>query len=89
MLSSGCECAPRYVAFLCARLMEVSVEQRAAHIIQKRWRLSRLRSAGAPRDHLNREEPPLLAGLSHLMPFTLTLSSDIAVCCRALSLCRM
>ena len=50
LLSSGCACAPRYVTFLCARLMEVSVEQRAAHIIQKHWCLSRLRSAGALRD---------------------------------------
>ena len=36
----------RYVAFLCARLLEVSVEERALHIIQKHWRLSRLRRAG-------------------------------------------
>ncbi len=57
VLLSGCECAFRYVAFLCARLMEVSVEQRAAHIIQKHWRLSRLRSAGAPRDCHNWRRP--------------------------------
>ena len=69
VLLPGCGCCSRYVTFLCARLMEVSVEQRVAHIIQKHWRLSRLRSAGAPRDHLNREEPPPLAGPSHLMLF--------------------
>ena len=50
VLLSRSECALRYVAFLCARLMEVSLEKRALHIIQKHWRLSRLRSAGAPCD---------------------------------------
>ena len=38
--------ACRYVAFLCARLLEVSVEERALHTIQKHWRLSRARRAG-------------------------------------------
>lgn len=42
----------RYVAFLCARLLEVSCEERAAHTVQRHWRLSRTRRAGTRRNEL-------------------------------------
>ncbi|BDA47246.1 probable abnormal spindle-like microcephaly-associated protein homolog [Coccomyxa sp. Obi] len=42
-----------YVAFLCGRLLEVSSEERAAHTIQRHWRMSRTRSAGGARAHLH------------------------------------
>ncbi|KAK9905711.1 hypothetical protein WJX75_004975 [Coccomyxa subellipsoidea] len=42
-----------YVAFLCARLLEVSCEERAAHTVQRHWRLSRTRRAGGARAHLH------------------------------------
>ncbi|CAL8472299.1 g11841 [Coccomyxa elongata] len=42
-----------YVAFLCGRLLEVSTEERAAHTIQRHWRMSRTRSAGGARAHLH------------------------------------
>lgn len=35
-----------YVAFLCSRLLECSKDDRAAHIIQRAWRLSKAKTAG-------------------------------------------
>lgn len=42
-----------FVAFLCARLLEVSLEERAAHTIQRLWRLSAGRRPGCARAHLH------------------------------------
>jgi hypothetical protein len=40
-------CCPRYVAFLCSRLLEVSKEERAAHVIQRAWQQHKAKTAGA------------------------------------------
>ncbi|KAF8065931.1 Aspm [Scenedesmus sp. PABB004] len=43
-----------YAAFLGARLLECSRDDRAAHIIQSAWRGARTKTAGMARAHLNR-----------------------------------
>lgn len=52
---STCMCkqaVAAFVAFLCARLLEVSAEERAAHAIQRLWRTRASRAPGAARAHL-------------------------------------
>ena len=41
-----------FTAFLCARLLDVSAEERAAHAIQRLWRTRASRAPGAARMHL-------------------------------------
>jgi abnormal spindle-like microcephaly-associated protein len=43
-----------YAAFLCSRLLEVSKEERAAHVIQSAWRLGKAKAAGEAQDSRHR-----------------------------------